>query len=318
MSNRCELPIDGVLGAGLMFHHFHGDDHPMGQGSINAEEFAKLIEFVGRKQIINAREWLERAAAGTLQAGDLCITFDDGLACQYEVALPVLDAYDIEAFWFIYTSPLEGVVQRLEVYRYLRSVAFPSVEIFYENFHACLAKSPYSDLVRDSISYFFNESYLSEFPFYTKKDREFRYIRDEVLGPQKYFEVMDEMVMAAGYDPVSLSSKLFCTADNIRKLDSNGHVVGLHSHTHPTKLRALDVSAQKSEFYKNKEILESLISKPVRAMSHPCNSYGDDTLKVLGELGVNVGFRSNMTYIESRGKYEYPREDHANLMRAIR
>ncbi|WP_313038905.1 polysaccharide deacetylase family protein [Stutzerimonas nitrititolerans] len=318
MSKRCQLPIDGALGAGLMFHHFHGNDHPVGQGSISAEEFSSLIEFVGRKHIINASEWLERAEAGALQAGDLCITFDDGLACQYDVALPVLETYDIEAFWFVYTSPLDGVVQRLELYRYLRSVAFPNIERFYENFKECLGGTPYSDCVRNTLKRVSLDGYLSEFPFYTRGDREFRFVRDEILGPERYFEVMDKMVKVAGYDPIDLSAKLFFTAEKIKELDLSGHVIGLHSHTHPTKLRALSVEDQEAEYHKNKVVLEALTSKPVTSMSHPCNSYGSDTLEVLRGLGVSVGFRSNMSCIKDRGRYEYPREDHANLMRAMR
>ena len=37
------------------------------------------------------------------------VTFDDNLKCQYDIALPILDKYSLKAFWFIYTSPLDGV-----------------------------------------------------------------------------------------------------------------------------------------------------------------------------------------------------------------
>ena len=29
------------------------------------------------------------------------------LKCQYDIALPILDKYNLKAFWFIYTGPLK-------------------------------------------------------------------------------------------------------------------------------------------------------------------------------------------------------------------
>ena len=73
-----------------MFHHFHDGRHPAGQGSLSAHELADVIRFLGPARILPAREWLTRALAGTFDRGDLCLTFDDNLRCQYDVALPVL------------------------------------------------------------------------------------------------------------------------------------------------------------------------------------------------------------------------------------
>ena len=40
---------------GIMFHHFHDDKlHKRGQGSINKDDFYKLIKFIGRRNIIGA------------------------------------------------------------------------------------------------------------------------------------------------------------------------------------------------------------------------------------------------------------------------
>ncbi len=46
---------------GVMFHHFHDNKtHQKGQGSINKDELVKLINFVGRKNIVNAEEFMEK------------------------------------------------------------------------------------------------------------------------------------------------------------------------------------------------------------------------------------------------------------------
>src|SRR5262245_41086900 len=123
---------------GIMFHHFHDGQHPRGQGSISAEQLDQLIRIVGRHRILPAREWLLRARAATLGDDDLCLTFDDTLRCQYDVALPVLSQHGITAFFFIYTSVLDGELERLEIYRRFRTVCFPSVDDFYDAFFAAL------------------------------------------------------------------------------------------------------------------------------------------------------------------------------------
>jgi hypothetical protein len=52
-------------------------------------------------------------------------------------------------------------------------------------------------------------------------------------------------------------------------------------------------------------------------MSHPCNSYNDATLVILRELGIVLGFCSNMLRPIAPSPLEYPREDHANLLKRL-
>ena len=52
-------------------------------------------------------------------------------------------------------------------------------------------------------------------------------------------------------------------------------------------------------------------------MSHPCGSYNEDTIKVLSNLKIKIGFRANMNVKDVLGKYEIPREDHSNILRLM-
>ena len=46
---------------GIMFHHFHDENlHKKSQGSINQDDFYKLIKFIGRKNILDANEFFIR------------------------------------------------------------------------------------------------------------------------------------------------------------------------------------------------------------------------------------------------------------------
>ena len=52
-------------------------------------------------------------------------------------------------------------------------------------------------------------------------------------------------------------------------------------------------------------------------MSHPCGNYNEDTIKVLDNLNIKIGFRANMAVKNVLGKYEIPREDHSNILKLI-
>jgi peptidoglycan/xylan/chitin deacetylase (PgdA/CDA1 family) len=302
---------------GLMFHHFHDQRHAAGQGSINAEELLKLLEHAGLKRILPAAEYLHRALEGTLKPNDLCLTLDDNLRCQFDVALPVFKALGLTAFWFVYTSVLQGNIERLEIYRHFRMTQFPTVDDFYGAFFIAVFEGEHGKAVEHTLREFDPSSYLTPFPFYTAADRRFRFVRDEILGPNRYAEVMDAMIRDARIDLRALASKLWMDDACIQHLHAQGHVVGLHSHTHPTRVQRLSRDDQQYEYRENYNYLRALLNGRPAAMSHPCNSYNDETLSILSELGIRIGFRANMVQT-MHSTLEFPREDHANLMRTLK
>lgn len=296
---------------GIMFHHFHGNGHPTGQGSIDAEQFVRLIERLGRERFRDADEFHERAVANTLAEDDLCITFDDGLRCQLDVALPVLDELGLTAFWFVNTAMLDGELPPLEIYRYFRSTAFRSVDDFYADFFAAVETRFDGTRLRQAQSAFPSSEYLTEYTYYSNDDRWFRYLRDLVLTADEYRDVMDELMNARGFDTDGIADRLWVSPDALASLERNGHVIGLHSHSHPTRMDLLEQDAQEREYRTNLATLTKVLSARPRAMSHPCGFYNDATLEVLGRLGVELGFRADMSAGPSL--LEIPREDHSLL-----
>jgi peptidoglycan/xylan/chitin deacetylase (PgdA/CDA1 family) len=301
---------------GLMFHHFHDERHPPGQGSISAAQLICIVERAGPERILPAREFHHRAMKGRLRPLDLCITFDDNLRCQYDVALPVLEHYGITAFWFAYTSVLQGNIEKLEIYRHFRMTGFSTVEHFYREFFDTVAASPDAQLVHMLLEEFNPRSYLTAFPFYSDMDRRFRFVRDEALGPQRYHRIMDQMLTDAGVDVKVVARNLWLDDRAICSLHGNGHVVGLHSHTHPTRLEHLTEDEQRDEYFQNYAYLSNLLHEGPTTMSHPCNSYNHTTLSILNELGISLGFRSHMS-TSAASMLEFSREDHTNLLLAM-
>ncbi len=64
---------------GIMFYHFYDDKlHTLiNQGSISQDDFYKLIKFMGRTNILNAKDFLLRFKENRLTSKNLCLTFID-------------------------------------------------------------------------------------------------------------------------------------------------------------------------------------------------------------------------------------------------
>ena len=66
-------------------------------------------------------EFLKKYKAKKLEKSDTCLTFDDGIKSQFDIALPVLEDLKIKSFFFIYTNIFEKGADDLEKFRYSRS-----------------------------------------------------------------------------------------------------------------------------------------------------------------------------------------------------
>ena len=178
---------------GLVFHYFHGDKHRPAQGAISAEQFEQILIFLGPKNILPAAEWLKRAETSKLRETDLCITFDDGLREQFDIAVPVMRHYGITAFFFVYSSPMKGVPADIELYRHVRNACFPSVSDFYNAFDAIVMNSQYTEECTEALKTFDHTKYLKQYSFHPPNDKKFRFLRDDVLGNKRYDEIMQIM-----------------------------------------------------------------------------------------------------------------------------
>jgi peptidoglycan/xylan/chitin deacetylase (PgdA/CDA1 family) len=212
---------------------------------------------------------------------------------------------------------LTGGKDNLEIFSFFRTTAFTDIDEFYALVFSTL-RNRNQTIIAKAEKACDDEGYLSDFPFYTRNDRIFRYIRDFILDPQEYEDLNFQLMRKKGFDWNRAKENLWLNQDELRDLSNAGHIIGLHSHSHPTKMSKLERNAQKQEYQKNRTYLSSILpSAELDCMSHPCGDYNADTLSVLGELGVKIGFRSNMADGPARSRLEIPREDHANIYREM-
>lgn len=303
----------------VMFHHFHDDKRHLnspGGGSISADEFHLIIDYIDRNfDLLTPDEYIHKIERDNLRESDVCLTFDDALQSQFDIVYPELEIRGVKAFFFVYSAAFSSDPPSLEFFRDFRLHFFKNVDEYYGLFFdtvRLLYSEQYSIFLER-----YQSSYLSACPFYTENDRKYRFLRDVILKDD-YFELVRILMKEKGYCQLDRKNSLFMRIDDLKILHGNGHTIGLHSDTHPTRMDNLSDARQVEEYTKNFEFLNSVIGERIKAMSHPCGNYNDVTLDTLKRLGVTCGFRSSLTPSYIKSSLEIPREDHANLIKNIR
>ena len=310
---------------GIMFHHFHDEkNHKKGQGSISKDDFYNLINFIGRKNILNADIFYQKLKEKKLKENEVCFTFDDAIKCQIDVALPVLEDLKIKSFFFVHTSMHEGKHDYLEIFRHFRLNYFEDINDFYSIF--------FKNLNKDLNSFFKkNENLILErtkrYSFYSLEDIKFRLVRDILLNKKDYEEHMFKLMDIKKFDYNKIISSLFFSKNDLVSLDNLGHCIGLHSHSHPTLLEKLNYDEQKKEYSQNFKFIHKILNKPknkIFSCSHPLGSYNHDTLKILSELGIELAFKDNISVEKDRGMkkinnsfLEIARRDHSEIIKSM-
>ena len=309
---------------GIMFHHFHDDiRHKKSQGSISAKEFEKIIKFVGLKNILEPKIFIDLLRKKKIQKNHVCITFDDNLKSQYDIAIPVLKKYNLKAFFFIYSSSLTKNPDLLEIYRYFRTNFYKTISNFYKDFNSEIFKN----YKKKEINTFFLKNkkevlkWQQNFKIYSLNDIKFRFLRDRFLSKNEYENIMFRLFKKKKFNYKKILKKLFMNKKNLILLNKFGHEIGLHSNSHPTRMEILNKKKQTMEYLKNKKKLNQIIKKKIIiSMSHPCGSYNINTINILKKMKIDIGFRSDLKRQKSTKNYklEVPRMDHSIITNSMK
>ena len=141
-------------------------------------------------------------------------------------------------------------------------------------------------------------------------------MRDKFLEKQEYEDLMFKMMEEKKFNYSEIFSKLYFNKNDLINLDKLGHLVGLHSHNHHTLIEKLSFEDRKKEYQTCLTKISKILNKQesdIKFMSHPCGSYNDDTLKVLEDLGIEIGFKEIMLRKKNYSSLEIPRQDHVEI-----
>ena len=301
---------------GVMFHHFHNRTHKRGQGSISKNQFKNIIIYLKENFILNNADiYIEKILNKKITSKDICLTFDDSLKCQIDIALPILKKEKIKAFFFIYSSAFTNKPDNLEIFRHFRNTEYRNISSFYKDFFQNMKVFFLVDFLKFKKK--FTKNYLRQYKFYSLKDKQYRFCRDKILSKISYNKLMYKLMKKKKFIYSLAIKKLFMNKSDIKKLVKYKQVVGLHSSTHPVNLTELLYKDQMKEYKDNMFFIKkNTNSKPI-SLSHPFGRYNKNTLKILNTIGVKIGFLS-FKKKKINSLLEIPRVDHVEFIKKIK
>ena len=276
----------------LMFHDFKLDNTIGTQGAISQTDFKKLLRPNEKNYFSDPLE-IQNRSNKNLESNSF-ITFDDGLLSQYEIAIECLKDTEIKGVFFVHSKPLIGEYDIHQVIRsFKNSSIFKNVDDFNQQLIDILISNFGIKEKQQLEINFINSNYLSEFNFYSNLDRKLRYLRDYVVSLNHYEDGIKELLNQKNVDIDDLVKNTYIGREKLNEINELGHIIGLHSHSHPTNLGKLDEAEQRYEIETNFEILKDLLDYEPNSISYPSNSYNNETLKILQDLKISYGFRAD-------------------------
>ena len=234
----------------------------------------------------------------------------------------------------------------LEIDRYFRNNCYIDNNKFYLDFFSLLEKK-----YQKKINIFLKKSknkflfIKKNYKFYSDIDIKFRLVRDEFLSRETYTKIILNLMKSKKHNYKSCrtikkcsicsrsfclfypnnktkhrfnraSSKLLMSKKDLIMLKKNNHIIGLHSHTHPTNIDKLSYKDQLNEYFFNKKKLEKITKKTIFTASYPNGKYNKDSLKIFENLKINYSFISNMKVNKNSkfNNFAIPRQDHTNII----
>lgn len=299
---------------GVMFHHFNDKKNFIkSPGSINLNQFEKIINFIKVKNIFSADKFSIKKNKNYLEKKQFFLTFDDGLKSQL-LTLKILKKHSIKAFFFINSKYIDSDKISPELIRYFIYIHCKGMKKFFKVFSkSCnLNLNTFFDNKKNEI-----KKYQSKYKFYSIEDIKFRIIRD-YLDSSKFNSIIKKIMVQKYFNKNKIIKKLYMSKKDLLRIHKMGHIIGLHTHSHPMNIAKLSIRQIKKEFNQNNNTLKKIIrsNEDIKSMSYPRGISDIKTKKILKEMGVKIGF-SNILNKKNRSNLEISRINHKYILQKI-
>lgn len=250
----------------LIFHRVLAAPDNLFPDEPDARRFAEILGWVGRDfNVVPLATGVAELLAGKLPPRALAITFDDGYADNYTVALPVLQRFGMHATFFVASSFLDGG------------------RMWNDTIIESIRKCPSERLHLDELGAFDLSSDVAR-----------RRAIDSLLPALKYLapaERLERVEWISERSGVSPSDDLMMSSNQLRSLHLAGMAVGGHTRTHPILARLHD-DAARQEIEGGKADLEAIIGQRLTLFAYPNGKPDTDYDARHAAMVRNAGFET--------------------------
>ena len=252
----------------LIFHRVLPAPDPLFPDETDARQFSEVCGWLKSWfNLLPLDEAVARLKAGSLPARAACITFDDGYADNYLVAMPILQQYGLTATFFVATGFLDGGrMWNDSIIETVRGCTGALLDLSSLN----LGQHPMSTLVE-------------------KRTAIAALIRKIKYQPTaRRIGVTAEIARLA---KAQLPHDLMMTSLQVKTMRRAGMQIGAHTVSHPILAQLTDDQA-KGEISDSKVFLEQLLGEPIGLFAYPNGKPGEDyspqTVEVVRRLGFDA------------------------------
>lgn len=281
----------------INFHYVGMPEFPhAGVNALTVARFGGLLERIGRDfEFIGLPELARLLEADRFSAANHClVTFDDGLRCQAEAALPELRRLGVPAAFFIQSGPrAHGRAAATHKLHYLRATRGD------ETLFDALEKARTDGLVDSSPGELDAETISRHYRYDAPDAAALKFFFNYHLDAETAERVLDVLAKRCGVEEGVLVDEFYMTRDQIRELGSLG-AVGSHGVSH-RPLSRLSRSGALRELAESRRDLESWSGAPVEFVSYP---FGNEQAvhAEVGALAAEAGYRAGFTMERAKNR----------------
>lgn len=272
----------------FIFHRVLPQPDPLFPDEPDANRFDERIAWINSWfNVLPLDQAITQLGKQLLPDRAAAITFDDGYADNYTIALPILLKHKLSATFFIATGFLDGG-------RMWNDTIIESVR-------AC--HKPILDLTPIG---------LDVFPVGSEHEK--REAIATIISKVKYRSTIERVDLTnkiANLANVLPPDNLMMTSQQVRNMREAGMQIGAHTVSHPI-LASIDITEARFEISESKTFLETLLGERVSLFAYPNGKPGTDYLPEHVALAEELGFDAAVsTAIGSAGSsvdfYQIPR-----------
>jgi peptidoglycan/xylan/chitin deacetylase (PgdA/CDA1 family) len=262
-----------LLAVGYHYVAERAPDEPRAIFPVTTDALAAQVELLSREYELVSRDELLAAVTGDadLPARACVLTFDDGLRCQYELALPVLERLRAPAIFFVPGRPLAE--QRvLEVHK----------------LHALrerLADEELRARLPDGLPEVSAEEAQTHYRYDTPEAAALKFLLNIRLPAGRRRELVDSLFATEFPDETAFADELYMDGDQVAELEREHRAVGSHSYAHEP-LATLSNGELEGDLERVTQLLEEITGSRPRAFSYPYGTRETVDPRVAAEVGA--------------------------------
>lgn len=239
----------------------------------------------------------------------LLLTFDDGYADNYNVAMPILEEYGVQGSFFI-PGKTFTTHQLLDV----------------NKIHYVLASANIYNLVEDlkkemdyyrgqEFQYAPTEELFAKYAVASRFDiKETVFVKQmlQTVLPEKLRNIISSKLFAkyVGVTEEQLAYELYMSEEQIRTMKRHGMFIGIHGYDHYW-LGNLSVEQMENDISLALDALDEFVDRKQWVMNYPYGNYNKDVLAYISKQGACLGLTTEVRLadIDKDNPLELPRLD---------